>query len=114
MAVEDGYGVVGPRSREVARALLDAAAAAGEDPSVVRTTIGGYIAPIKVVKKYEEGLGAAPEEEPEEEDEKSDFPDDSWKNADIKGWAEAHKVDLGDATKKADMLAAIRTAEQEE
>jgi len=34
-------------------------------------------------------------------------PDDSWKNDQIKAWAAAHDVDLGGATNKGDMLAAI-------
>lgn len=106
------YGFVGPRSGEVARALLDLADKRGFDPSVVRATIGGYYVPVDVAKDYEQTLGApAPQDEPEEEDEKSDFPDDSWKVADIKEWASAHEVDLGDATKKADILAAIRSAD---
>ena len=112
MALEDGYGLVGPKNADTARALLAAAEAVGEPAYVVRTTIGGYIAPVKVVKKYEEGLGA-PKEEPVEEDEKSDFPDDSWKVADIKTWATAHEVDLGDATKKADLLAAIQAHKED-
>src|SRR5688572_22128109 len=82
------------------------------EPGVVRTTIGGYYVPVSLAKAYETTLGAKPEE-PVEADEKSDFPDDSWKNADIKEWASAHEVDLGEATKKADMLAAIQAHKEE-
>ncbi|MEL4357040.1 MULTISPECIES: hypothetical protein [unclassified Luteococcus] len=34
-------------------------------------------------------------------------PDESWKNDDIKAYAESHGIDLGEAKTKADMLAAI-------
>ncbi len=40
----------GPRSRENARALLDAAKALGYPTSVVKTTRGGYNAPTDVVE----------------------------------------------------------------
>jgi hypothetical protein len=106
------YGFVGPRSSAVASTLLGLAEKAGLEPGVVRTTIGGYYVPVSLAKAYETTLGAKPEE-PVEADEKSDFPDDSWKNADIKEWASAHEVDLGEATKKADMLAAIQAHKEE-
>jgi len=38
---------------------------------------------------------------------KSDTPDKSWKVAELKAYADEHTVDLGDATKKEDLLAAI-------
>jgi hypothetical protein len=38
-------------------------------------------------------------------------PTDVWTNAQITAWAAAHEVDLGDASKKADMLAAIEAAQ---
>ncbi|MFI6368703.1 hypothetical protein ACIBG0_38980 [Nocardia sp. NPDC050630] len=34
-------------------------------------------------------------------------PSESWTVADLKAYAELHEIDLGDATKKADILAAI-------
>jgi hypothetical protein len=108
----DDYGFVSPRSGEVARILLGLAEKQGLEPYVVRSTIGGYYVPIAVAKAYEETLGT-PKEAPAEADEKSDFPDDSWKVADIKEWASAHEVDLGDATKKADLLAAIQAHKEE-
>lgn len=115
--VAEGYAVVGPRSAENARTLLALAEGLGLDPGVVRTTIGGYIVPESVGRKYEESLGAPPEEnavetEPEE-DEKSDFPDESWHVNTIKKWAKDHGIDLGDATRKADLLAAIQAHEEE-
>ncbi len=115
MALEDGYAFVGPRSSETARALLAAAEKQGQEAYVVRSTIGGYYVPVAVSKEYEKTLGAKPE--PEEEKApvaESDSPDESWKNTDIKEWATAHEVALGDATKKADMLAVIRSADKEE
>lgn len=50
----------GPRSRENARLLLDAAAELGYDPFVIRTTRGGYTAPQDVVEAV---LGVADIEE---------------------------------------------------
>ena len=113
MALEDGYGLVSPKNQETARALLAAAEAVGEPAHVVRSTIGGYIAPVKVVKKYEDGLGAKKEEPVADEENSEDVPSDSWKVADIKAWAESHEVDLGDATKKADLLAAIQAHKED-
>lgn len=37
-------------------------------------------------------------------------PDESWKVAELQAYAQAHDVDLGGATKKADMVAAIAAA----
>jgi hypothetical protein len=106
MAMEDGYAAVGPVTPEVAQALLGIAESQGLSPDAIRTSIGGFIVPVDVAKRYEETLGAAPEEE-------SEVPDETWKNADIKAWAEAHEVDLGEATKKADMIAAINATDKE-
>jgi hypothetical protein len=135
--IPDGYGFVAGRSRETAKAILAAAEAAGVDPGLVQTIAGGYLAPEKAVRQYEgkDGLGATDEgegiepdefehEEPEPQEyellpEKvelsgDDRPNESWKNADIKNWARDNGVDLGDATNKADMLAAISSADTEE
>jgi hypothetical protein len=38
---------------------------------------------------------------------KSETPDKTWKNDDLKAYAEEHSIDLGDAAKKEDYLAAI-------
>ena len=38
---------------------------------------------------------------------KSSTPDKTWKNDDLKAYAAEHSIDLGDATKKEDYLAAI-------
>lgn len=118
MALDEGYAFVGPRTPDTARALLDLAANAGLEPWVVRTVIGGYQVPVKVAKAYEKNNLGAPEETPAEAPAEGDeadasVPDDSWKNADIVAWAQEHEVDLGGATKKADMLAAIHSADKE-
>lgn len=41
---------------------------------------------------------------------KSETPDSSWKVADLKEHAEENGIDLGEATKKEDILAAITAA----
>lgn len=112
MAIEDGYAAVGPVTPEVAQALLDIAESAGLPPDAVRTSIGNFIVPVDIATRYEETLGATAESA--ESSEESDAPDETWKNDQIKEWAQAHEVDLGDATKKADMLAAIRATDKEE
>ena len=113
MAIEDGYGLVGPQTPEVARALLDIADELDLPPDVIQTTAtGNFVVPVDVAKKYEEALGANPELV--EADTESGEPDETWRNAQIKAWAEAQGVDLGEATKKADMLAAIRATDKEE
>lgn len=111
--IEDGYAFVSPRTPDTARALLAAAAAAGQEAYVVRTTIGGYIVPVAVSKKYESTLGAPEVKAPAEDEADADVPTDSWTNADIRSWAEENDVPLGDATKKADMLAAIQAHKEE-
>jgi hypothetical protein len=112
--IPEGYGFVAGRSREHAKAILAAAKAAGVDQSLVQTTLDGYLAPEAAVKAFEGKNFDAPAEDEKVGLSDTSVPDDSWKNADIKAWAEAHGVDLGDATKKADMLAAISTADTKE
>jgi hypothetical protein len=115
------YVTIPGRSRETAEALLHAAEKVGVNPTEIRTGAVGYIVPVAVSDYYQKmvrGETEAVEEEPvteePDDDEKSSFPDSSWKNEDIKAWAESHEVDLGDATKKADMLAAIQSADTKE
>lgn len=38
---------------------------------------------------------------------KSETPDKTWKNDDLVAYATEHSIDLGDATKKEDLVAAI-------
>lgn len=112
------YTNIDGRSRATAEALLAAAAKVNIDPHEVRTTIRGYVVPDAVAAEYKKMLSGKSEpvsEEPAEEVELSDdSPSESWKNDEIKSWAEAQGVDLGGATKKADMLAAIQAAGTEE
>lgn len=71
-------GFHGPRSRENARLLIDAAKALGYPTSVVKTTRGGYNAPADVV---EAALGVANIEEgvtyPAPDEPKDEAPKDS-------------------------------------
>jgi hypothetical protein len=110
------YVTIPGRSRETAEALLHAAVKVGVAATEIRTGAVGYIVPVKVSEYYQKMVRGEtePEEEAPEEAEKSSFPDSSWKNDEIKAWAESHEVDLGDATKKADMLAAIQSADTKE
>lgn len=115
------YTNIDGRSRATAEALLSAADRVGVQPYEVRTTIRGYIVPDAVAAEYNRMLAGDTqpvEEIPVEEilppAEGPPVPDSGWKNDEIKTWAEAHGVDLGGATKKADMLAAIQAADTEE
>lgn len=97
-----GHGIIAGRSPEVAAAALAAAEAAGLPASVVRVVRTGYLVPDAVLEAYH----GAPEDD--------GTPTSDWKNAEIETWASDHGVDLGGATKKADMLAAIAAANKEE
>jgi len=113
MATPDGYGFVAGRSRANAQTLLEIADSQGVERALVRTTIDGYHVPVSIAKEYEKRLGAPDELEAEAEEEPEEgplAPDETWKVADLKAFAQDNEVDLGDATKKADILAAIRTA----
>jgi hypothetical protein len=120
--IPEGYGFVAGRSREHAKAILAAAKAAGVDPSLVQTTLDGYLAPEAAVKKYEgknfeapdDGLTDTEKEADKNAAEASAAPDESWKNAAIEKYAADHGIDLDGATKKADMLSAISAATKEE
>jgi hypothetical protein len=50
----------------------------------------------------------------EDQDEASGTPDATWKVAELKAYADEHGVDLGDATKKADILTAIEAAAEDD
>jgi hypothetical protein len=104
--IPDGYGIIAGRSRKNAQAALDAAKRAGVDASEVKAVPSGYQVPDAVLDAFH---GAA-----DTEVAASTSPTSDWKNADIRDWADAHDVDLGDATTKADMLAAIDAAGNKE
>lgn len=108
--IPEGWAFVPGRSRAQARALLAAAETAGEHYSVVRTQSEGYLVPQTVIDHYEAPGGAEPVETPAQVD---DGPNADWKNDDIKAYAAEHEIDLGSATTKADMLAAIAEAQKE-
>ena len=109
--IPEGDAFVEPRNVETVRGLLTAAAELGLESSVVRTQQGGYLAPVKVVAKFQESveddtatITSAPsteeedeeteetEEEPEVEDEETDAP--PAKNASKADW-EAYAVANG-------------------
>lgn len=101
--IPEGYGLIAGRSRKNAQAALQAADRAGVDPLQVTAVTEGYIVPLEVIDAYQ-GVDPAPPADAEP------TPTEDWKNAEIREWAEAHSVDLGGATTKADMLAAISDA----
>lgn len=101
---------VSPRSRENAEALLAAADKLGYEPDVVRTQHNGYLVPRDVAERFQAMLNGEIDEPVEDEPE---TPDESWNNDKIRAYADENKIDLGDNTKKADMLAAIAAAEKE-
>jgi hypothetical protein len=122
------YENIGPRSRATAEALLAAAEKVGVPHQQVRTTIRGYVVPPAVADEYRRMI--AGETQSIEEEEKnssadtesvdvaeeapSGLPDATWKNPEIVAYAAEKGIDLGDATKKADMLAVIAADTKEE
>lgn len=54
--IPDGQVLIPGRGRELAAAVLKAAAGAKVDPLLVRTSVDGYLVPEKVAKAYEESL----------------------------------------------------------
>ena len=123
LAVDEGY--------LVPDAVLDAFHAAGgakpapqaevqeqDDPAA-----GEAAAPedIPTLEPYEgtpieEGSAALPDDFAPHASQhgEGDVPDETWKNAEIEQYASDHGIDLGGATKKADMLDAISTADTKE
>jgi len=105
--IPEGYGIIAGRSTKNAQAALAAAAAAGVDAREVKAVAGGYQVPDAVLDAFHEAVAGTP-------DDADATPTSDWKNAEIKSWAESRGVDLGDATTKADMLAAIAATNKEE
>jgi len=105
--IPEGYGIIAGRSTKNAQAALAAAATAGVDPLEVTAVTGGYLVPDAVLAAFHEAIDGAA-------DDAEATPTSDWKNAEIKEWAAAHDVDLGDATTKADMLDAIASANEKE
>ena len=100
--IPDGYAYVEGLGRDYAVAALAATEQAGKDPVLVRAVDGGFLIPAAAADHYT-APGATPAA-PAVDDE----PTEEWKNADIEAWANDHGIDLAGATKKADMLAAIK------
>jgi hypothetical protein len=105
-AIPEGYGVIAGRSSKNARAALAAATAAGVDPTEVVAVKDGYLVPDAVLAAFHEAIDGTA-------DDAEATPTSDWKNAEIKDWAAAHEIDLGDATTKADMLDAIAASANE-
>lgn len=109
--IPEGYGIIAGRSRQNAQAALDAAKVAGVESREVKAVKDGYLVPDAVLEAFHAALGG---EEIDLGDDAPATPTSDWKNAEIKSWAETHGIDLGDATTKADMLAAIAATNKEE
>jgi len=107
--IPEGFGIIAGRSRVNAQAALDAADTAGVARSLVKAVPEGYLVPDAVLAVFHGESDADGEEQSAEA-----APTSDWKNAEIKDWAAAHDLDLGDATTKADMLAAIAAANEKE
>lgn len=105
--IPEGYGIIAGRSRKNAQAALDAAKAAGVDPAEVKAVKEGYQVPDAVLAAFHTATDGTA-------DDAEATPTSDWKNAEIKDWAHTHEIDLGDATTKADMLAAIAAANEKE
>jgi len=121
----------GPRSRENARLLLDTAKDLGLGPAVVRTQVGGYLVPEEVVDKINEAVVAEAErlaaEEAEaeaerqraveeEENAKADSETKRPSQADSKAawlaYAQAKGVEVTDENTKAEIVEAVKKAEE--
>jgi len=96
--IPEGFYLLGPLTKENARTAISEAQERGFGADTVQTRHDGFLIPLK------EG------EILNVEAEAIDAPDKTWKNDDIVAFAEEHEIDLGDATTKADMLAAIDAA----
>lgn len=124
--IPEGHGIIAGRSSANARAALAAAEAAGVDTSEVLAVREGYLVPDAVLDAFHAAAAGEPADvtyidgsKPETGDDgipvvEELTPTSDWKNADIEQWASDHGIDLGGATKKADMLAAISTADTKE
>lgn len=67
---------------------------------------------VSVADGKELGVGFVPVDGAEAA-ERSDGPDKSWKVAELKAFADEHGIDLGDATKKDDILSAIEAGSED-
>lgn len=111
--IPDGHGIIAGRSSENARAAIEAAKAAGIDTSLVLAVPEGYLVPGEVLEAFHKAASADSDAEGSDAEPEA-TPTSDWKNADIEQWAVDHGIDLGGATKKADMLDALSTAQTKE
>jgi hypothetical protein len=104
------------RTRATAEALLVAAKAVGAEVWEVRTSFKGYVVPEAVAEEYQRMLDGDTEPIADEEaPEKDAFPDDSWTVADIRAYAKDNEIPIpAEATKKADILAVVQSADTKE
>lgn len=121
----------GPRSRENARLLLDTAKGLGLGPQVVRTQVGGYLVPEEVVDKINEAVvaeaerlaaeeaeaeaerqRAAEEEEKAKADSEVKRPSQADSKADWLAYAQAKGVEVTDENTKAEIVEAVKKAEE--
>lgn len=103
----EGYFLLGGRSKENARKAISEAQERGYGAESVLTRHDGYLIPLGDADAIETIPGTEDNEPVDIVGEAIKTPDDSWKNDDIIDFAKTHGIDLGEATKKADMLAVI-------
>lgn len=113
MSIPVGYEKLPGRNQGNARKALDLAVKNGFRSSDVLTVRDGYLIPVQPaeatyvdgteLKKGDDGIPVA----------EAKTPTSDWKNDDIRRFAEDNSIDLGGATKKDDMLAAIAAAGNE-
>lgn len=121
-------GFFGPRSRDHARLLLDAAAKIGVDQHLVKTTRGGYLVPQEVldyinslpaegeyVGPLDDKADDAPSEEPKAEPTEPglDRPNVNESKALWLAYAQSVGLDVTDETSKADIIEAVKAAEKD-
>lgn len=112
--IPDGYEKLPGRSTANARKAIDLAVKNGFNARDVLTARDGYLIPFHAAKATyvdDTELAAGDDGIPVAE---AKTPDSGWKNADIVQYAEDNSIDLGGATKKDDMLAAIAAARNKE
>lgn len=100
-------GFYGPRSRENARLLVDAAASLGVDKRLIRTQAGGYLVPVEVLD-FINGEGEHEAEEKVEEKR----PSQADSKADWLAYAEGKGLSVTDENTKAEIVEAVKNAEE--
>jgi hypothetical protein len=110
----------GPRSRENARLLIDAANTLGIPVREVRTQNGGYSVPVEIVDYINRDLDNEDAEDkggteaggvPGDTDTKRPSQADS--KADWLAYAESKSLDVTDENTKAEIVEAVKKAEEE-